>query len=369
MTRPTWAEVDLDAIRDNARALAALATPARLCAVVKADGYGHGAAAAAGAALAGGASWLAVALVEEGVALRRAGVTAPILLLSEPPDVGAAIAAGLTPTVYTEAGAAAAGDAPVHLKIDTGMRRVGADHDRALELAQSIPRLEGVWTHFAVADRPDDPFTAEQARRFDELLADLDAAAVRPPLRHACNSAGLLNHPQHRYDMVRCGLALYGALPGLRPALALRSRVSYVKEIAAGEGVSYGLRYRAPGRTTIATVPIGYADGVPWRLGVGGGVGGGLGGGEVRGEVLIGGRRRPIAGGVTMDQLTVDCGPDDAVRPGDEVVLIGPQGDERITAQEWADRAGTISYEVLAGIGPRVPRRTVGAAVSPAPAS
>ena len=348
MTRPTWAAIDLDAIRHNAGVLAAKAAPARLCAVVKADGYGHGAAAVARAALDGGATGLAVALVEEGVALRDERIVAPILLLSEPPvaAVGDVLGFSLTPTVYSEAGARAFAAATVHLKVDTGMRRVGADHDTALKLAPLIPKLEGVWTHFAVADEPADPFTAEQARRFDAVVADLAGAGIRPPLRHACNSAGLLNHPQHRYDMVRCGLALYGVIPGqgLRPALSLRSRVSLVKEIAAGEGVSYGLRYRAPARTTIATVPIGYADGVPWRLGVNGG------------EVLIAGRRRPIAGAVTMDQLTVDCGPDDPVRPGDEVTLLGRQGQDEIHAQEWADRVGTIVYEILTGIGPRVPR-------------
>ncbi len=351
--RPAWAEVDLDAIRHNARVLAGKAAPAALCAVVKADGYGHGAVPVARAALEGGATWLAVAMVEEGVGLRDAGITAPILLLSEPPDVGAAVAAGLTPTVYTEAGVAAAGDAPVHLKVDTGMHRVGADHATAAKLARAIPRLEGVWTHFAVADQLDDPFTDLQAERFEALLADLEAAGIRAPLRHASNSAGALGHPHRRYDMVRCGIALYGVAPSpamaglardLRPALSLKAEVSYVKEVEAGAGVSYGLRYRLPEPSTVATVPIGYADGVPWRLGVTGG------------EALIGGFRRPIAGAVTMDQITVDCGPDPSVRPGDEVVLIGRQGDEHISAQEWADRIGTIAYEVLTGIGSRVPR-------------
>lgn len=353
MIRPAWAEIDLGAIRHNAGALAARAAPAALCAVVKADGYGHGAAPVARAALEGGAAWLAVALVEEGVALREEGITAPILLLSEPADVSAAVAAGLTPTVYTEAGVAAAGDAPVHLKVDTGMHRVGAGHPTAAKLARTIPRLEGVWTHLAVADQVDDPFTALQAQRFDALLDELAAIGIRPSLRHASNSAGTLGHPHLRYDMVRCGIALYGVAPspamasltrGLRPALCLKAQVSYVKEVDGGEGVSYGLRYRLPERSTVATVPTGYADGVPWRLGVTGG------------EVLIGGFRRPIAGAVTMDQITVDCGPGERVQPGDEVVFIGRQGDEHIGAHEWADRVGTIAYEVLTGIGPRVPR-------------
>lgn len=364
--RPVRAEVDLAAIRHNADVLAARAAPAALCAVVKANAYGHGDVAVARAALEAGATWLAVALVEEGIALRDGGVTAPILLLSEPPPeaMGDVVRFGLTATVYTEAGVkamAAAGPAPVHLKVDTGMHRVGADPVSAVGLALAIERLGGVWTHFAVADVVDDPYTDRQAERFEAVLADLAAAGVRPALRHASNSAGALGHPRRRYDMVRCGIALYGVAPSpamaglvadLRPALSLRAQVSYVKEVEAGEGVSYGLRYRLAERSTVATVPIGYADGVPWRLGVCGG------------EVLIGGRRRPIAGAVTMDQITVDCGPDTSVHAGDEVVLLGRQGDERIGAQEWADRIGTIPYEILCGIGARVPREYAG--VTPA---
>jgi alanine racemase len=215
-----------------------------------------------------------------------------------------------------------------------------------------------VWTHFAVADDPDDPFTAVQSDRFDAVLHELAGLGVRPPLAHACNSAGLLTHPSARHDLVRCGLAIYGVAPSpalarsaadLRPVLSLKARVSLVKEVAAGEGVSYGLRFRAERPTVVATVPIGYADGVPWRLSA------------VGGEVLLGGRRRAVAGAVTMDQLMVDCGqdtPEDggSVRAGDEVVLLGRQGDEAIGAWDWAGRLGTIAYEVLCGIGDRVPR-------------
>jgi alanine racemase len=377
-TRRAWAEVDLAAVRQNAAALAAVAAPAALCAVVKAGGYGHGAVPVARAALTGGASWLAVALVEEGVELREAGVEAPVLLLSEPPGTAMAevVARRLTPTIYTQAGVEAAAKAvadtgrllrsdhagrdeplQVHVKVDSGMHRVGAAPEEAVQVAAAVQerpelRLEGLWTHFATADDPDPTFTARQSGRFDEVVARLAGAGIRPPLLHACNSAGAIAHPRARYDLVRCGLALYGVPPApalagrvaLRPALSLRARVSLVKSVAAGEGVSYGLRHRFVRDSVVATVPIGYADGVPWRLGVNGG------------EVLVRGRRRPVAGVVTMDQLTVDCGDDHGVAPGDEVVLLGRQGDESVDAWEWADRVGTIAYEILCGIGPRVPR-------------
>jgi alanine racemase len=364
--RRAWAEVDLAAIRHNAALLAELVAPARLCAVVKAGAYGHGAVAVAMAALEGGATWLAVALVEEGAVLRGHGIDAPILLLSEPPPASMddVVALRLTPTLYTldgvEAAAkAVAGGSPldVHVKVDTGMHRVGAGAEGALAVAQAVAarpelRFGGVWTHFAVADEPENPFTATQCARFDEVVARLPA---RPALVHACNSAGALAHPGAHHDMVRCGIALYGVAPspalaavraveGLRPALSLRARVAYVREVAGGEAVSYGLRRPLARASHVATVPVGYADGVPWRLGVAGG------------EVLIGGRRRPLAGSVTMDQIMVDCGDDAGVLPGDEVVLIGRQGTEQVTAWDWATLVGTIAYEVLCGIGPRVPK-------------
>jgi alanine racemase len=378
--RPAWADIDLDAVRHNAHVLRTLIGPAALCAVVKADGYGHGDVPVARAALQGGATWLAVALVEEGVTLREAGIEAPILLLSEPPVDGMAeaVARHLVPTVYTASGIAAlsrvAADfgfppVSVHLKVDTGMHRVGADPGDAAALADAIaadPRLElaAVWTHLAVADGggPDDrAFTALQLDRFDSIVGALAAAGHRPPMVHVANSAGTIGQVDARHDLVRCGLAVYGLTPtpalatsladatgGLRlhPVLALRSRVSFVRDLAAGERPSYGRRRPLPGDATVATVPIGYADGVPRRLF------------DQGGEVLIGGRRHPLAGVVTMDQIVVDCGPagPDPVQVGDEVVLIGRQGSEEVTAGEWADLLGTISYEVLCGIGPRVPR-------------
>ena len=370
--RAAWAEVDVGAVASNVELLVTRCAPASVCAVVKADGYGHGAPAVARAALDAGATWLAVALVEEGVALRDEGIDAPVLLLSEPPaeSMGAVVAARLTPTVYSPSGVAAAAAAVgvrraplgVHVKVDTGMHRVGADPADVPALARAVReapqlRLDGLWTHLAVADEPgQDDFTNAQLARFEEVRDALAAEGFVPGLLHAANSAGALAHAAARYDMVRCGIAVYGHAPGpalaaaadLRPALTLRARVSLVRTLAAGERLSYGRRYAVaePG-AVVATVPLGYADGVPRRLG------------EVGAEVLVGGRRRPIAGTVTMDQFMVDCGPGASVSVGDEVVLIGRQGDEEVPAEEWADRLGTITYEVLCAIGPRVPRVVV----------
>lgn len=368
--RPAWAEVDLAAVRANVAAIIELVAPADVCVVVKANGYGHGAVPVARAALDAGASWLAVALVEEGVALRREGVDAPILLLSEPPvsAMPDALRHRLTPTLYTNRGVKAAADAAasgsgpwaVHVKVDTGMHRVGAHPGDAIGIVASARtsrrlEVEGLWTHLAVADDPDraDDFTAHQLDAFAAVVDDLARRGPRPPLLHAANSAGALLHPAARLDLVRCGIAAYGIPPApgrdggvpLRPAMTLRAEVTFAKRLPAGEGLSYGLHYVTSEPTVIATVPLGYADGVPRRLAFTGG------------EVLIGGQRRPIAGAVTMDQLLVDCGRDAEVSAGDEVVLLGPQGDEEITADEWAGRLDTIAYEIVCGIGARVPRR------------
>ena len=365
MSRWAWADIDLGAVRHNVEFLCATAAPAAVWATVKANGYGHGAVPVAQAALGGGAEGLSVALVEEGVALREAGIACPILVLSEqPPDeLASALRAGLDLTVYSHsqlAAITAAGgrDHPVHLKVDTGMRRVGAAADEALGLAAAISdssavRLAGVCTHLAMADEPSDPFTAAQLELFDDLLTALVVAGHHPPLVHAANSAATLAFPESRFNMVRAGIAIYGVSPGaaldhhsaaLRPALSLRARVSHVKQVRAGDRISYGLRHRFTGNANVATLPVGYADGVPRRLFA------------VGGEVLVGGRRRPIVGVVTMDQLMVDCGAD-AVSVGDEAVLIGSQGGESISAVEWGDRLGTISYEVLCGISARLERR------------
>jgi len=367
-TRPAWATVDLDAIRHNVSCLVELVAPAAVCASVKADAYGHGAVPVAEAILEAGAHWLAVSQVDEGVELREAGIDAPILLLSEPPlaAVDAAVARHLTLTVYSDAGVDAVETAAVmhgrqsvsvHLKVDTGMHRAGASVEDAPALARRIAEsrhlhLEGLMTHFAVADEPDrEADTKAQLERFETVRDGLAAEGIVPDVLHTANSAGAIAFEAARYDMVRCGIAVYGYAPApidVRPALSLTAEVAFVREVEAGEGVSYGLRYTCPERTRIAVVPLGYADGVPRRLSA------------VGGEVLVGGRRRPIAGTVTMDMLMVDCGPDADVAVGDEVVLLGSQGDEAVWADEWARLLDTISYEIVCGIGPRVPRRYVG---------
>ena len=371
MMRPTRVEIDADAIAHNVSFVAKVVAPSIVCAVVKADGYGHGAVLVAQAALNGGASWLAVALVEEAARLREAGIDAPILVLSEcrPDAMRRARDLDVRMTLYSVDGIAAAAATtadrpaawPVHLKVDTGMHRVGASPEVIVARARAIAdapglALEALWTHCAVADDLDDAFTGIQLDRFEAAVDALDADGHRPAMLHAGNSAVALLHPRGHYDMVRLGISMYGCPPAshhidlaqnLRPALRLVSRVSHVQRVAAGEGVSYGHRWRADRETTVATVPIGYADGVRRDLGLEGG------------SVLIGGHRRRIIGVVTMDQLMVDCTAA-PVAVDDEVVLIGSQGDDVITADEIADRLGTISYEVLCDIGVRVPRHQAG---------
>ncbi|MGA0877617.1 MAG: alanine racemase [Ilumatobacteraceae bacterium] len=367
--RAAWVEVDLAAVAHNVRTLKSVVGAAKLLAVVKADGYGHGAIRVAETALSAGAHGLAVALVQEGIALRRAGIEAPILILSEQPldQVGDIVAHGLIATAYSvpyiDALEAAARrrdvvGQEVHLKIDTGMNRVGVQPERAVELAGRILAcspsllLGGTYTHLACADDLDSPFTAVQVQRFDTALADLREAGIDPGWVHLANSAGVIGHPTTHRDMVRVGIAMYGIPPDqsmlthcrlLRPALALKARVSLVKRVRAGEGISYGQRHRFDHETTVATVPIGYADGVPRRLAA------------VGGKVLIGGRRCPIVGVVTMDQLMVDVGDAD-VAVGDEVVLLGSQGEHVISPNGWGALLDTIGYEVVCALSERLPR-------------
>ena len=369
-SRPTWAQVDLDAISSNVRALKAQAAAPQLMAVVKADGYGHGAVPAARAALTGGADWLAVALVEEGEELRAAGITAPILVMTEPP-VGAIprlLAADLTPAVYSlsflealDEAARSAGGTPVdvHLKLDTGMRRVGvpqADWATALERVRDAGgvRLQSVWSHFAVADEPDHEFIAHQAQEFARGLDLARSTGADFDFAHLCNSAGTLHLHEHHYDMVRPGLAVYGLEPApglaghtaLQPAMSWWTRLSLVKRLAAGESVSYGLRWTAARDTTLGTVPAGYADGVTRLL-------------SNRGEVVVREQRVPIAGTVCMDQFVVD-GADLPLTPGDDVCLLGRQGSAAVTADDWAGWLDTINYEIVCGVGKRVPRVYLG---------
>ncbi len=360
--RPTWVEVDLEAIRHNARILKP--ENAELMAVVKANGYGHGAVEVARAAIEAGATWMGVALVEEGLELRGAGVETPILVLSEFPSGSEAVALAhrLTPTLYSGEGlerlsAAARGSVPVHVKIDTGMHRVGVWPPEevpafARRVQEAGLEVEGLFTHFARSEE-DEVTTKEQLGRFLGSAEAIRAEGVTPRLLHAANSGATILHPDSHLDLVRPGIALYGIEPapgigsslGLRPALAWRSQVSAVKRLAAGEAISYGHRYRLERDAWVATVPVGYADGYPRQL-------------TNVGEVLIGGRRCRVAGTVTMDQVVVDCG-DEEVRIGDEVVLIGSQGSESIGADALGRLFETIGYEIVSRIGDRVPRRYV----------
>lgn len=376
--RPSRIDIDLAAVRHNVGAMIDAVGPSAMCAVVKADGYGHGAVAVARAAIDAGATWLAVALVEEGTELRAAGLDVPILMLSEPgPQAMAAmIQHRITPTLYTPEGVASAaelnarmgsGPLDVQLKVNTGMNRVGAMPLEAFELAQRIVmnpalRLGGVWTHLASAEVERDPSTPRQLDRFDEFLAMLRERGIDPGIVHAANSAAALRHPRARFDLVRCGLTVMGLAPSpqcaeavdLHPVMRVSSEIGYVRRVATGEAISYGGRRVLDSPRWIATVPLGYADGVRRSLGSSGG------------EVLVRGARFAIAGTVTMDQFMVDLGDatdragEAPAQVGDEVVLLGsqsgPLGSDRISAEEWADRLDTISYEVVCGFGPRLPR-------------
>jgi alanine racemase len=378
------ARVNLAAIERNcARLRGELGEGTALCAVVKADGYGHGAVPSARAALAGGASWLAVAAAGEATELRGAGLGAPILVMGalDDEEIGTALDAGADIVAWREAFVARLderaaerraawrgkaepqmrGRGPehpvrVHVKLDTGMGRLGTrdpgEASAVLDAAARSPGLEatGAMTHFATADELGDAFFAEQLRRFSEWVEEV---RERHPglLVHAANSAATLRDADAHFDMVRCGIAVYGLDPlnadpaarGLDPALELRSWVADVKPCAAGQSAGYGRRFVAERDTTLGVLPIGYGDG--WRRAL-----------TNSADALIGGRRYPQVGTVSMDNVTVDLGPEPSVRAGDEAVLIGPDGDERITAEEVARRMATINYEVTCGLLPRVPR-------------
>ncbi|MEA5075837.1 MAG: alanine racemase [Coriobacteriia bacterium] len=367
--RPAWVEIDSSAITHNVRTLKALTPQAtRFMAVVKADGYGHGAVTVAHAALAGGAERLGVATVDEALALRAAGIRAPVLVLAEPPTDSAdmLLREGITVTVtsramataLSHAAAAAGGQALCHLKVDTGMHRIGVRAEEAGDFAQWLKALpgvsvEGVFTHFATADVPGDWEFDRQVTRFRHAVDEVRGAGLRPAVVHAANSAATMLHPETHLDMVRCGIAIYGleAAPStrgivdLRPAMSVRAGVSFVKRIGLGDGVSYGLTWHASGPTTIATLPLGYADGVHRVL-------------SNSMEILIGGRRCRQVGRICMDQLMVEVPGGLDVRPGDEAVLVGEQGSESIPMRELAERAGTIDYELACGFALRMERRT-----------
>jgi alanine racemase len=363
----TWAEIDLGALRDNVRLVRRrLGQGTALAAVVKANGYGHGAVAVARAAVAAGAEWLAVSRVEEGVELRAAGLTSPILLLGYAPPAQAPVivSRGLTPAVASKpvaealaAAAAAQGQTvQVHLKVDTGMGRFGVLPSEAVDFARLLLRLqplriEGVFSHFASADEPQSGFTAVQHRVFTEVISALAAAGITVPLKHIANSAGALLHPYTHHDLVRLGIAMYG-LPSapeepwplpLRPVMSLKTTITRVRTLPAGATVGYGRTFVAPAPTPVALVGVGYGDGYQRRC-------------SQRGGMLVHGQRAPLAGRVSMDQCSLDISGIDGVAEGDEVVVFGRQGDAEITVAEVAQWAGTITHEVVTPIAARVPR-------------
>ncbi|WP_184615555.1 alanine racemase [Sphaerisporangium krabiense] len=369
MATPAEARVDLSAIRHNVSVLREHSRAAEMMVAVKADAYGHGLVPCARAALQGGATRLGTAYVREALELRAAGITAPVLSWILTPDEP--LDEALTADVELSAGAVWPVDAIVaaarrtgrtariHLKADTGITRGGATArawpellDRALAAqAEGAVEIAGLWSHFACADIPGHPSIARQLAEFDEALAVADKAGVTGShvLRHIANSAATVSLPGAHYDMVRPGIAVYGLSPipelgdfGLRPAMTLTARVAMAKRVDAGTGVSYGHLYTTDRETTMALVPLGYADGV-------------LRGATNRAEVLAAGRRRRVAGRVCMDQFMIDVG-DDPIAEGDEVVLFGPGAHGEPTAQEWADSLGTITHEIVTRIGARVPR-------------
>ena len=374
MTR-VEAVIDLDAIRASTAELTRRAGPAAVMAVVKADGYGHGILPSALAALEGGAQWLGVAVPEEALALRAAGIDVPILswLASPGDDLAPLVAAGVDvsasgPWMVRQISAAAsrAGrPARVHLSVDTGLNREGSVAADWLDLVDAALAARadgtvdpvGIWSHFALADDPGHPTIWSQLERYRTALEVAKRRGLRPQVRHLANSAATLATPDAHFDLVRPGIAVYGLSPGpkvgraedlgLRPAMTLRAEVALAKRVPAGSGVSYGHQYTAATEATLALVPLGYADGVPRHA-------------TNVGEVLLAGKRRRIAGRVCMDQFVVDVG-DDEVQAGDEVVLFGSGDGGEPTAQDWAEAVGTINYEIVTRIGPRVPRRYVGA--------
>ena len=356
-----WIEIDLEALADNARVLRETAAPATVIAVVKANAYGHGLPIVGPALEAAGVERFGVIFMPEAIDLRAAGVTRPIIVLGHafPEDADAAVAQDIALTVDTAALAEAlsaaalrAGKAPVpvHLKVDSGMHRFGLTPNEVAALAARVRDLEGValeaiWTHLAMADHEDDSFTARQAG----VVADAVALAGGVPMRHIANTATTIRRPEYRYEGVRTGIGLYGALPahtpnpGLRPALSLKARLARVFAVAPGEGVSYGLTWRAERPSRLALIPLGYADGYSRAL-------------SNRGQALVRGRRCPVVGRVCMDHLLVDATDVPGAAAGDEAVLIGEQAGETISAADVAAASGTINYEALAGLNRRLNR-------------
>ena len=362
---PLWAEIDLGALRHNVRTLIELAGGAELMGVVKGYAYGHGNPVCAQTILDAGATRLGVARLAEALHLREAGVDGPIHVFTEPPleAIPTVLDLDITPTIYTEPFAEAlAAEARergrtvcVHVKVDTGMHRVGLmadDVPHAFTVLRSLKELEieGVWSHLAVADVPDHPFTRKQLDLFNDILGKIERAGVTPRFRHIANSAATLSLPESHFDLVRCGVASYGLWPGpeladsapLRPVMSLKARVNMAKTVPSGDRLSYGLKYELEEESRVVTVPVGYADGYMRSL-------------WGKADVLVGGRRHKVSGVVCMDQFMVDVGSAD-ISVGDIATLLGGDGTERITAEELATHAGTINYEITSRIASRVPR-------------
>ncbi|MCM0593089.1 MAG: alanine racemase [Gloeotrichia echinulata IR180] len=368
-----WVEIDLAALSHNVRNLVRLLSPrTALMAVVKADAYGHGAVTVAQTAVESGASWLGVATVPEGIQLREAGIQAPILILGAThtqEQIQAIAQWKLQPTLCNPKQALVFSNTleliksttpiPVHIKLDTGMSRLGTNWQEASEFVQLVERLPNlsiasVYSHLATADSPDPTVMKEQHRRFEEAIAQIKAVGIEPPCLHLANSAGTLADSALHYDIVRVGLAVYGLYPSphlqntidLKPVLQLKARVTQVKTIAAGTGVSYGHKFIAPQEMRLAVVGIGYADGVPRNL-------------THKMHVLIRGQRVPQIGSITMDQLMLDVSAIPDLQAGEVVTLLGSQGQEEISADDWAEQLNTISWEILCGFKHRLPRVAV----------
>ncbi len=364
--RPTFAEVNLENIKHNLKQFRRHVQPsARLMAVVKANGYGHGAVEAARTSLAAGADWLSVALVEEGIQLRQSGIAAPILLLGalSPNSLSAVFQYRLTPGIVDYATFAGLENEAirqrkrigVHVKLDTGMGRLGTRSEKGLELVRAVMEsswldLQGIYTHFAAADEDKGDFTAVQFKQF-ALVVESIKSEKQDVIAHCANSAAAIAFPETHMDMVRIGISLYGYYPAdhmrslidLQPALSFYTRVAQLKEVPAGTPISYGRTFVTKRHSKIATLPVGYADGY-WRL---------L---SNRGAVLVRGKRAPLAGRVCMDYIMADVTGIEDVAVGDQVVLYGRQGDEEISVDEIASLAGTINYEVTCALSARVPR-------------
>ncbi|MGW1127086.1 alanine racemase [Streptomyces sp. NPDC002526] len=369
------AEIDLAALRANVRVLRARAAGAQLMAVVKADAYGHGAVPCARAAREAGAAWLGTATPQEALALRAAGIDGPMLCWLWTPggpwreaieaDIDVSVSGMWALREVTEAAAAAGRTARIHLKADTGLGRAGcqpADWPELVAAARTAERagtlrVTGLWSHFACADEPGHPSITAQLDTFRDMVAYAEKAGVEPEVRHIANSPATLTVPESHFDLVRTGIAMYGISPspelgtsadfGLRPVMTLAASVALVKQVPAGHGISYGHHYTTPRETTLALVPLGYADGIPRHA-------------SGRGPVLVGGVRRTIAGRVAMDQFVVDLDGDE-VAAGSEAVLFGPGDRGEPSAEDWAEAAGTIAYEIVTRIGARVPRVHLGA--------